>query len=622
MYWKHTIQQNGFTKAMIVAFLCLSFVIAGTAQAADPKPTVRDDSYSARFVSQTVADPVTIEAGETKEVAITFRNVGTATWDANTARYISAYTMEPRYRVSPFIGGKQTARIPGVVQPGQDGILTLKLTAPEKTGEYLEQFYLAAENHTWVKGSYFFLKINVVPATKPASSPQISIEKEETPETVESTHAASIIGQNKREVFVKGAEQVKLVVLYKNQGKEDWKNVSMRVSQPTSLATLSGKRLTYADSTWLGDSLVRTISAIPAGKTGKETIYFRAPHEKGEYTATFFLAADGTEIEGSSASVHVHVTENAPLNYQAPTFDTKVPSVVQKQYRLAEEARVRVGLITDKNRVEFLSQEDDYVVFDGTREKGTLPKGEKALLKEAGGIFEFVSDDLTFKTFDYIRLEPKHEVRAEFQIPSGLRDRSIAWVGPSNFLNYKGAMELRKGEIDNDLYVVNDVLMEDYVAGISETGHTVHIEAVKANLIAARTYAYISKGKYPFFDVLGSTYDQLYLGADVATYLKNVPIAAAATRGQVVTYAGEVVTTPYFGNSNGTTRAWHTVWGGSVKPWLVSVVAKYDAGRSRFGHGVGMSQRDAALRAKNDGWTAEQLLRHYYTGTSVETLYR
>ena len=100
--------------------------------------------------------------------------------------------------------------------------------------------------------------------------------------------------------------------------------------------------------------------------------------------------------------------------------------------------------------------------------------------------------------------------------------------------------------------------------------------------------------------------------------------AAESTRGNVVTYNDEIVITPYFAHTGGITNAWHEVWGGAVKPWLVSVRTEYDARKysSDFGHGVGMSQVDAAMRADEEGLTFDALLKYYYTGTKVEKIYQ
>ena len=93
-----------------------------------------------------------------------------------------------------------------------------------------------------------------------------------------------------------------------------------------------------------------------------------------------------------------------------------------------------------------------------------------------------------------------------------------------------------------------------------------------------------------------------------------------ATRGQIVHYNGENVVTPYFSWSDGRTRAWTEVWGGPAKPWLVSVATPYDAGRQLFGHGVGMSARDAIGRA-NAGDAYGTILAYYYQGTELRKLY-
>ena len=52
------------------------------------------------------------------------------------------------------------------------------------------------------------------------------------------------------------------------------------------------------------------------------------------------------------------------------------------------------------------------------------------------------------------------------------------------------------------MYVVNDLLIEDYIKGMAEVNKNDLPEFVKANLVAAQNYPYASKGKYSF-DVFG-----------------------------------------------------------------------------------------------------------------------
>ena len=162
--------------------------------------------------------------------------------------------------------------------------------------------------------------------------------------------------------------------------------------------------------------------------------------------------------------------------------------------------------------------------------------------------------------------------------------------------------------------------------GIAETDNASHYEYIKAVLVAARSYAYFNiyngtPQEKRTFDVYGSTIDQLYLGYNSEIAMPVVAKAAKDSYGQMVTYNNEPVTTPYFGHSDGYTRGWKEVWGGTDKAWLKPVEAKYDKGKSMYGHGVGMSCRDASFRAVKDNWDYEKILNYYYTDTAVEQIY-
>ena len=60
-----------FTTCIAVFAMMGIFCTPDSVLAKDPKPTIRDSAYSARFVSQSHSDPIIIEAGATKEVAVT-----------------------------------------------------------------------------------------------------------------------------------------------------------------------------------------------------------------------------------------------------------------------------------------------------------------------------------------------------------------------------------------------------------------------------------------------------------------------------------------------------------------------------------------------------------------------
>ncbi len=117
-----------------------------------------------------------------------------------------------------------------------------------------------------------------------------------------------------------------------------------------------------------------------------------------------------------------------------------------------------------------------------------------------------------------------------------------------------------------------------------------------------------------------SVYDQVYRGYNSELRLTGLTEAVEETRGMVVTYNGKPVVTPYFSNSDGRTRSYKEVWGGTGMDWLVSVPVPEDKGKTLYGHGVGMSARGALLMViDGDDW--RDVLEYYYTGTVVGKAY-
>lgn len=623
------------------------FFGAGQAHALDiPFAKVRDDGYAAHYLGQSIPDPLRIEAGDTATVVFKFKNIGTKTWDNDSARFISAYTMEPRYRASEFqaenwLDYRQTAKIVGVVEPGEIGELVLQLKAPGKLGHYTEKFWLAADGYSWVKGGYFYVEIDVVEPRAKVDVEKTALEPSPDVETPGGIldYVAKRLVTSKKSVTAKGGERVGLVVSFKNVGSETWESYSIAANEPTGLASAS-QRLTFADEGWNSQSAVVKGTKIiaPAGVV-REKFYFRTPSKAGEYTLRLTLQADDHIFSDEAAEVSVTVTEDAPEHYVAPSFGGNTDKiVVSEKPRLDSEPRIRVGVWRNpETEIQFRSFDDNYVVYDGTVQKGILSKEKLGILNYNDGVYSFDGVDkdgekIEFTTNNYIRLSPETNPHAVFILLN--YKRRVSWKGPTNFNKYRGAMEYRSTQSDEDRYFINDLLFEDYVAGIAETSNISPMEYIKSLLTAARTYAYYvqqysNKHDARNFDVVAHTGDQLYLGYESEVLMPRVVEASTATRGYMVTYdtdenpetLSDVVITPYFANSDGRTRSWTDVWGGTDKPWLRSIKANYDAGKTMYGHGVGMSARDAAYRAEEEKLDFKELLKYYYTGVGVERIY-
>lgn len=622
-------------KILFSSIFFLNFVLLGTlilpfsAHAATPVVTVRDSTYSATLINQSVPDPVSIPAGSSKTVVFTFKNTGTATWSSTGGRFISAHTMEPRERKSIFfasdwINAKQTGKISGTIKPGQTGKLTMtfKVPANTKPGEYTEKFYLAAENYSWVKNGYFFVKIKVTSAapipTPPASGSGGTTLP--TPAPTE-TSSANRVFLNPKVVVASGGEAITLRFGYQNSGQSTWTSATVEQTGVINLA----------DSTWVGRQTVFNRSLmVDKGSFWRDEFVFRTPAKAGSYEAKFKVSLKGTETSVATIIIPLTVTNNAPVGYIEPWADSVVTGYefLTEAPRLTEEPRIRVGLWKEptNNKAVVRSTEDDYQVLDANGVLGLLPINQVATLEFADGVYTLVTEGLSVSSTSYIRVQPINNPRAIIEITN--YERKIAGKSSRNFNKYRGALELRQAKDQNNtLYIINDLRFEDYMVGMGENSNASPLEYLKAQAVAQRTYAYFvqttDKHESRFFDVVAHTGDQLYLGAAFEPDMPRFIDAVNATRGLMVTYNNQVVITPYFGNSDGSTRSWTQVWGGSAKPWLVPVVATYDErdNKKMFGHGVGMSQRDAAIRAEEENLDWVQLIKYYYTGTELHKIY-
>jgi stage II sporulation protein D len=141
--------------------------------------------------------------------------------------------------------------------------------------------------------------------------------------------------------------------------------------------------------------------------------------------------------------------------------------------------------------------------------------------------------------------------------------------------SYRGVLEFTPGTFSG-LTVINSVPLDDYIQGVVpvESPASWPLEALKAQAIAARTYA-ITTSRGADFDQYADTRSQVYGGASVETPASNQ--AVDETRGQVVTYQGEPVTTYFFSTSGGRTEdVENSFTGASPEPWLRSVEDPYD----------------------------------------------
>ena len=116
---------------------------------------------------------------------------------------------------------------------------------------------------------------------------------------------------------------------------------------------------------------------------------------------------------------------------------------------------------------------------------------------------------------------------------------------------------------------INHVHLEDYLASVlgKEVYTTWPAESLKAQAVASRSYAThkLKKQKGQSFDLLRTTASQVYGG--IESEASSTIDAVVATRGEVLTYQGNVIEAVFHSSSGGHTENSEHVWQSAV-PYL------------------------------------------------------
>ena len=263
---------------------------------------------------------------------------------------------------------------------------------------------------------------------------------------------------------------------------------------------------------------------------------------------------------------------------------------------------IKIGLITDASQIGVGSSNATSIIDANTN---------KTVCKiDAMKGYEIIP----YKNTMAIRLNGKF-----YQIYS---DNIVLKPAKGGFVNakrkwYRGYLIIQnKG---NKLTVINNVDLEDYIKGVvpAEMPSGWELEALKAQAIAARSYALANLGKRASlgFDLKDTPEDQAYGGASAETVKTNS--AVEETSQLVLTYNYKVVSAYYSASAGGKTISAKDVWGADV-PYIRSVPS-YDGNVKKNGHGVGMSQHGANNLAK-EGYNAYQILQYFYKNVKFATV--
>jgi stage II sporulation protein D len=163
---------------------------------------------------------------------------------------------------------------------------------------------------------------------------------------------------------------------------------------------------------------------------------------------------------------------------------------------------------------------------------------------------------------------------ASFEGPGALRLLGPALNGVSSGL-YRGAVELRTE--GDGITAINVLDIDSYVRGVvaGEMPSSWPLEALKAQAVAARTYALATRKTTGLFDQYPDTRSQVYRGVTGESVRSDA--AVVGTAGRILIYAGDPAVTYYFSTSGGHTENVEFSFVGALsKPWLVGVPDPYD----------------------------------------------
>lgn len=139
-----------------------------------------------------------------------------------------------------------------------------------------------------------------------------------------------------------------------------------------------------------------------------------------------------------------------------------------------------------------------------------------------------------------------------------------------NGSHYNGRIEVWKGT--KGLFLINELPLEEYVSSVvqAEVGKNWDSEALKAQAVIVRTYALHKikhKRHHINYDLTSSVLHQIYNGQRSAPQISD---AVLSTKGEILTYDGEVIESLYHSTCGGKTEIPEEVFMSSY-PYLQSV---------------------------------------------------
>jgi hypothetical protein len=519
--------------------------------------------------------PSTIKKGEIFKGSIKLKNTGNIEW-----------TQLGENKVYITLDGVMVGRLKEKIVK-KNGVGTFSLTIPAKKSGYFEnELFVTSKNGFDLVGKSILYKTLIFE---------------------EGTHA-EILSKSESMNFEKGRSYIVWIKL-RNIGSQEWKKEDLKVNfsaeEGVELTNQNVLRTTtkpgetveidlsvkIKDTAQIGGNKIMTISMLNLDPIKVSYVVTEGKSAREEIKAAY------EEVYAHSMDIVVAPEDLAAKN--------------------GGKVRVRISFFSKPE----ITSDRDFYLYKGSEKLKDLKAGTVVTLTKQGTTYKakISSTDETISSTTPLQVVAKDGYALEIKNFS----RTSNWDSSYNDNKFRGALEARY--IDGKYAVINELYLEDYLKGLAEEPNGEEFEKIKAIMVAARSYAkfYMHYAeKFP-----GMPYDmdddpakcQKYLGYGYEQRAPNVAKAVDETKGEVVTYMGELIKTPYFSSDAGKTKSAKEVWDWDA-PYLISVDDPYCKGNTLSGHGVGMSGCGSKGMAEA-GKTYKEILKYYYTETEITKLW-
>ncbi len=358
-------------------------------------------------------------------------------------------------------------------------------------------------------------------------------------------------------------------------------------------------------------------STTAPGEIGRIQFTITAPETPGDYKIYFRPRLGKQNLVQTpfyyTFSVEGNSEEETEVEVAETTTTTSLGEFDQ------EEVRVKLSYDEAEFGDVVITADGAFDVYRGDTLFMDLDAGDEVKVRLRGDDYQVEYDAYAWVVYE----EPRFVPRSENTILEIVNfENRPAWNTALNDNLFRGVIEVRN--IDGEMAVINELPMEMYLRGLAEATNSEPTEKIRTMTILARTYArwYMEfEEKFPGMPYhLDDNPDvsQKYLGYGLESRAPNVVQSVSDTAGMVVTYNGDIIKTPYFSSTDGTTtRSGEEVWGWTHTPYLQSVSDELCTVGYFSGHGVGLSGCGATAAAEQ-GSSYEEIIKYYYQDVEIE----